>query len=92
MPNCICRKITVKPHKNGNHVIAKLSTFMECCMVSLADSNKLKLSTNKTKIIIFHRPNVRLSLLPRESSELEMIDSFKLLGIFISATVNQSAY
>jgi len=29
---------------------------------SWADSNKLKLNTNKTKIIIFRTPNVRLSV------------------------------
>ena len=55
-------------------------------------SNKLALNKSKTKQIVFRRPSARLSILPAPVLDIEIVESLKLLGVFVSSTFNQAEH
>jgi hypothetical protein len=52
-----------------------------------AESNKMILNLMKTKEIVFHRPDPRLYIPPAPLSDVERVDSVKLLGVYFSETL-----
>jgi hypothetical protein len=52
-----------------------------------ATDNKMILNCQKTKEIVFHRPNPRLLILPSKMVSIERVDSAKLLGITINGNL-----
>ena len=52
-----------------------------------AESNKMILNLLKTKEIVFHRPDPRLYIPPAPLSDVERVDSVKLLGVYFSETL-----
>ena len=52
-----------------------------------AESNTMIFNLLKTKKIVFHRPDPRLYIPPAPLSDVERVDSVKLLGVYFSETL-----
>jgi len=48
-----------------------------------SDGNKLSVNLSKCKEIVFHRPSVKLDILPDLLADIERVSCAKLLGVFI---------
>ena len=55
---------------------------------SWAADNKLIINIQKTKQLIFRRPNLSSSYTPLLIPELEEVDTIKLLGVYVNSTFN----
>ena len=54
--------------------------------------NKMILNLDKTKEIVFHRPNPRNFLAPSAIIGIEQVSEVKLLGVYFTSTLNFEAH
>ena len=75
------------PEKTDIDITAEFNNIIQWTV-----SNKLALNKSKTKQIVFRRPSARLSILPAPVLDIEIVESLKLLGVFVSSTFNQAEH
>ena len=73
-------------------IVATLGPLLKGNIIQWTVSNKLALNKSKTKQIVFGRPSARLSILPAPVLDIEIVESLKLLGVFVSSTFNQAEH
>ena len=59
---------------------------------SWAHLNKMTINLSKTKQLLFRAPNFKHELLPKCIPDIEVVESLKLLGVFISSTFDQKEH
>ena len=53
-----------------------------------ASQNKLSLNLNKTKELVFKRPNIDLEIIPNTINSIERLQCTKLLGVFMDSKLS----
>jgi hypothetical protein len=61
-------------------------------LVDWANVNGLKINVNKTKEMVFHRPNFRQDLFPGSVCDIEQVESFKMLGVWLTPTLSTALH
>jgi hypothetical protein len=52
-------------------------------ILTWATNNKLTINKSKTKQLVFRRPNARSSVMPVCLPDIDLVDSVKILGVYM---------
>ena len=75
------------PQKSNSSIIDEFDNIQ-----SWAERNKMIINLKKTKQLVFRRPNLSASLLPSYIPDVDVVDTIKLLGVYVNAIFRQSEH
>jgi hypothetical protein len=61
-------------------------------LINWTEANRLIINIEKTKEIVFRRPNFRLDLAPSPLCDIEQVESVKLLGVWLTPTLSTALH
>jgi hypothetical protein len=61
-------------------------------ILTWATNNKLTINKSKTKQLVFRRPNARSSVMPVCLPDIDLVDSVKILGVYMHCFFNQAEH
>jgi hypothetical protein len=61
-------------------------------LINWTKANRLIINIEKTKEIVFRRPNFRLDLAPSPLCDTEQVESVKLLGVWLTPTLSTATH